>query len=169
MSYTLTCQNPACGRTFESVVPWAKYCHNKACQKYKVAVNTSNQWKRDHPPHPCKGGCGTLLTGKWLWCDKPECRRKQAVDYAVKLCERRRTGPKRNVVRKPDEKVVAIMDSQERKHNRLCKNPACGKPCWPNYFYCKKCSKPSDIVEEWLHAGFGHDFRRTGFRRGGAI
>lgn len=172
MSYTLPCQNPACGRTFESRVPWAKYCPLPECQKYHINTRSHAYWKRKNPPHPCKGGCGTLLTGKWLWCDKPECRKKQADQYQAERQEYRKKYPNKPVKQVVTEERLAkvtlsLVDSGERKHNRKCVD--CGRPCWPNYFRCKRCSKPVDIVEEWLHAGFGHDFRRTGFKRGGAI
>lgn len=73
-------------------------------------------------------------TGKrrCLWCGK-DIEHKRKNPFCGNTCRPYYTA----WAKLEAERVAKEIDRRNKRHDRKCTK--CGRPCWPNYFFCKEC------------------------------
>lgn len=68
--------------------------------------------------------------GSTKTCSKPECKAKRKAKQRQQI-----KNAQIQAYRKTPKKI--FRDTPRSRHGRKCQK--CGRPCWPNYFYCQDC------------------------------
>lgn len=72
-----------------------------------------------------------------LWCNKPLVKRGGKSYPKSGCCNNVCRIKNTRRLNEEAEETKKMLDKANKRHNRKCRR--CGKPCWPNYFWCEGC------------------------------